>query len=295
MCLGVKDHLEPLAVTANVTQSDNACLDTVVLTLINLYRIYSDTTRNFDETFAQAILVSLEKRWAKADLHCCAPPQPICSVCFARNSPYLSFALLWKFVRDAYQRLFKMNVEPDHDFCAVFVEYLNRTGDWSDEGMSLEYHRAAAAKEFGVKHSKLRNRIHPEKVRKEVLVKTNTLAKLDPPPRRKRAFGDDDGEEVIEALMPTNNHAESVHDPLNFTAIANEMLYIQDLPHPIKLLFHYPPASDSNSASFRALTERWRAGEQGFETELEYHNFPDKHITDRWAPRDLGDITKPAA
>ncbi|KAG5648218.1 hypothetical protein DXG03_006173 [Asterophora parasitica] len=78
--------------------------------------------------------------------------------------------------------------------------------------------------QFGVKHSKLCNRIHPEKVLKEVLVKTNTPAKLGPPPRRKRAFGNDDGEEMIEVLVPTDNPAESARDPLDFTAIANEMV-----------------------------------------------------------------------
>ncbi|KAG5640226.1 hypothetical protein DXG03_009768, partial [Asterophora parasitica] len=252
----VKNHLEPLAIAANITQSDNAHLDTVVLTLINLYQIYSDATCNFDETIAQAVLVSLKKCWAKAD-------QPIfivvlilnpyiCSGCFARNSPYLFFASLWN--------------------------------------------------QFSIKHSKLHNHIHPEKVQKEVLIKTNTLAKLGPPPQCKHAFGDNDGKEMIKVLVPTNNPAKSAHDSLNFTAIMNKMvtdasqeptdalLGLVPAGQPrsapctslttsnpyyltLKLLFHYPSASDSISASFWALIECWRAGKQGFENELEYHNF----------------------
>lgn len=61
----VQRYLEPLAVATNATQSDSACLDVVVLTLVNLFRIFSDPT--LDAAISAAIRASLEKRWCKAD------------------------------------------------------------------------------------------------------------------------------------------------------------------------------------------------------------------------------------
>ena len=47
-------------------QSDHACLDTLLITLANLFRIFSnDHTLNLD--VRRAVLRSLEGRWAKQD------------------------------------------------------------------------------------------------------------------------------------------------------------------------------------------------------------------------------------
>jgi hypothetical protein len=61
----IKIILEPLAIAANITQAPHTHLDHVLLTLGNLYRIYSNL--EFDVEVRTAILASLEKRWAKAD------------------------------------------------------------------------------------------------------------------------------------------------------------------------------------------------------------------------------------
>jgi len=61
----VKIHLEPLAVAANILQSSDTLLDTILLTWGNLYRIYSDPALN-DAVCAQ-VLNSLSKCWLQMD------------------------------------------------------------------------------------------------------------------------------------------------------------------------------------------------------------------------------------
>jgi hypothetical protein len=62
----IKIILEPLAIAANKTQAPHTRLDYVLLTLGNLYCIYSKNLE-FDVEVHTAILASLEKQWAKAD------------------------------------------------------------------------------------------------------------------------------------------------------------------------------------------------------------------------------------
>ena len=55
----VRDHLAPLAAAANTIQSDNCRLDTVLIALANLYRMFSDS--KYDLEIRRSILRSLEK------------------------------------------------------------------------------------------------------------------------------------------------------------------------------------------------------------------------------------------
>ncbi|KAF5368688.1 hypothetical protein D9615_010307 [Tricholomella constricta] len=160
--------------------------------------------------------------------------------------------------------------------------------------------------QFGVKHSKHRNRTHPEKIRKEVLLKTNTLSKFGPPPRRKRTFGDEDGDhfetdsDILAPSQPEASPSINLTDPLHFGTMAREMVAeasrdLTDMaammpptltPTPVtptttqptnndltlKNLFHYPLASDTSSTSFKVLTECWQAGEMGFANERTFHD-----------------------
>ncbi|KAG6917691.1 hypothetical protein DXG01_001461 [Tephrocybe rancida] len=288
----IKDHLEPLAIAANVTQSDNTRLDVIVITLANLYRVFSDSTHGFDESISATVLASLEKRWANADrpifiLAIVLNPY-ICAMFFANDSPFCSFITLWKLVANAYKRLLNTDQEPNHEFCTAFNHYLNRLGDWSDESMSLQYHKDVAIKEdrgvnlitlwrklkpslgddpssapevpqgkralielalhihsatpnsaamerifsqFGVKHSKHRNHMHPEKIRKEVLLKTNTLAQFGPPPRQKCVFGNNDSDDAIDInpgpsqdQSSTRTSPDAAPDLLDFGAMARELV-----------------------------------------------------------------------
>ncbi|CDO69480.1 hypothetical protein BN946_scf184817.g40 [Trametes cinnabarina] len=63
----VKLHLEPLAIAANITQSQDCRLDDVLLTFGFLYQLFNALVEERDNAVRTAVLGSLEKRWAKAD------------------------------------------------------------------------------------------------------------------------------------------------------------------------------------------------------------------------------------
>lgn len=65
----IKQHLEPLAVAANITQSTFCRIDEVLLTFGALTMEYKDLrdNRDGDEVACNAILNSLERRWANTD------------------------------------------------------------------------------------------------------------------------------------------------------------------------------------------------------------------------------------
>jgi hypothetical protein len=109
----VKNHLEPLAVAINISQSAHCRLDQVLLVFGLLHHRYT-TLKNQqpeDERACNAILESLERRWAKADqdvfvaavilnpLHKIAPFAK--SVMFSAAGVYTLLSRLWtRFYKD---------------------------------------------------------------------------------------------------------------------------------------------------------------------------------------------------
>jgi TRAP-type mannitol/chloroaromatic compound transport system permease small subunit len=61
------NHLEPLAIAANITQESDTQLYHVLTTLANLYCIYSNLSLPEDQEVHYEVLASLEKCWAAAD------------------------------------------------------------------------------------------------------------------------------------------------------------------------------------------------------------------------------------
>ncbi|KIK79369.1 hypothetical protein PAXRUDRAFT_161450, partial [Paxillus rubicundulus Ve08.2h10] len=137
-------HLEPLAIATNITQNDFTWLDTVLITLVNLYCQFLNPM--LDGVVCAAVLASLEKHWAKAD-------QPIfilavvlnlyiCASAFAINSPYRTPEKLWELVEMAY--LCSYGIQPNGDFQVAFGQYLCGLGDWTDMKMGLAFWQADA-------------------------------------------------------------------------------------------------------------------------------------------------------
>ncbi|KAL1672232.1 ribonuclease H-like domain-containing protein [Schizophyllum commune] len=142
----VQQHLEPLAIAANVTQSDHARLDTVLLTLANLYRIYCD--ESLDPAIREAVHKSLEKRWKKIDqdifiLAVVFNPY-IRTACFASESPFCRTGTIRQLVIKCYKRIFNTSNEPNTEFRSALSDYLGKVGIWSDESMDLAGHKARA-------------------------------------------------------------------------------------------------------------------------------------------------------
>ncbi|KAJ3899457.1 hypothetical protein F5879DRAFT_810857, partial [Lentinula edodes] len=65
--LEIKNHLEPLAIAANITQSVFSRLDQVLLTFGALFHHFDGLHNPMDKTVRIAVLRSLETRWHKSD------------------------------------------------------------------------------------------------------------------------------------------------------------------------------------------------------------------------------------
>ena len=84
----VHSHLKPLVIAVNTTQANNACLDTVLLTLGQLYHIFLDS--QYEPDVIRTIHESLEKRWKRTDqevfiLAVVLKPY-LCRKCFRSNN-----------------------------------------------------------------------------------------------------------------------------------------------------------------------------------------------------------------
>lgn len=159
-------------------------------------------------------------------------------------------------------------------------------------------------------HTRHRNRLHPDKGRKQVLIKTDTTAEYGTLPRRERKFGAiglDDLDGPSDGSNSASDDTEAEHsnlgDSLNstivdaqseFTVLAQELVdTAEEIPQVggshsannaggaepscqgntllLKHLFIYPQPSDLPNHSLAALMDVWQIGEQGWETELSYH------------------------
>ncbi|TBU22662.1 hypothetical protein BD311DRAFT_742872 [Dichomitus squalens] len=141
-------HLEPLVITTNATQGDHAHLDVVLIMLGNLFYTYCDTIKY---SF--------------------------------KNNPLLIQQNLWSMFKCNYEHMEQRPV--DKKLKVAFMEYLNAVGDISRCNRLIKFalrlflivpNSAMIERvfsRFGTVHTKLRNRLHPEKVRKVVLVKAN--------------------------------------------------------------------------------------------------------------------------
>jgi hypothetical protein len=132
----VKTILEPLAIAANITQAPHTRLDHVLLTLGNLFRIYSNP--ELDNTIRNAILASLEKRWKAAD-------QDVFIVAIFLN-PYIrgrcfnraaiTEANLYNIIARVFERIFLQKA--DINMLKAFTDYARSQGEFSSTNMSLD-------------------------------------------------------------------------------------------------------------------------------------------------------------
>jgi hypothetical protein len=148
---------------------------------------------------------------------------------------------------------------------------------------------------FGAVHTKVRNRMHPEKVRKMTLLKMDIVQTYGPPPRsRKRKFGDDDGtltSSPPDQPTPTNqstsattstetssNNSDSDSDDSipTFSDVVQGLIQDSDSDEPtahppstfrghesrlLKNIFQYPTPSEPSPASLKFMNKYWAKGE----------------------------------
>jgi hypothetical protein len=126
-----------LAVANFITQGSDTGLHHVLLTLGNLYHIYSDS--KLDEAVKNRILGSLEKRWAAADqdvfIAAVVMNPYIRKRWFASGVQALTPSGLLGIVKRVCARIFRE--EPDVEFSEAFMDYLQQREEFSDEWMQL--------------------------------------------------------------------------------------------------------------------------------------------------------------
>ncbi|KAJ7748303.1 ribonuclease H-like domain-containing protein, partial [Mycena maculata] len=140
----IATHIEPLAIASNILQAPTCRLNTVLLCLGNLYRIFG----NFppaDAIVTKIVQASLERHWAKTDQELM-----ILGVFF---NPYirshtfdpdsLSCMDMFHIARRAYERLLRQDADGDVEFMTAFQSYYNNQNHFSAEAMWIEGHRQA--------------------------------------------------------------------------------------------------------------------------------------------------------
>ncbi|KAI0759892.1 hypothetical protein BD413DRAFT_487287 [Trametes elegans] len=123
----VKQHLEPLAIAANTTQSNTCHLNQVVITFGRLFQLFSQLDSSDEEIIKIAVLRSLQMRWDKADqdvflaavilnpfLKCC--PFRALPLLFASAAVHTLLERLWI--------CFYSNTEPPATFYNEVSQYL---------------------------------------------------------------------------------------------------------------------------------------------------------------------------
>ena len=147
----VKTHLEPLAIATNILQSSRTRLDHVLLTLGNLYYVYSSSA--FTSEVRDHMLGRLEFRWGKG-----AKPDHdvfilavilnpyVRATCFNREK--LSGQDIINLTTAVFKRLFLS--APGPSFVAALEQYLEWQGEYSSENMGLDEHLNSALAQHSV-------------------------------------------------------------------------------------------------------------------------------------------------
>lgn len=151
--------------------------------------------------------------------------------------------------------------------------------------------------QFGVIHTKLRNRLDPEKVRKQALVKSDTIAQHGSLRQRKRKFFADSDDESESNHSPSdqltsgpldNSSSEYLSDQHSheFLPVVRDLLEDVESADPdvrhhpdsdnssallLKNLFHYPSAHNGPGTINQLIGFLGRC-EQSFRIEVEFHD-----------------------
>ncbi|KAL6298476.1 ribonuclease H-like domain-containing protein [Sparassis latifolia] len=120
----IRTHLEPLAIATNITQAPHTRLDYVLLTLANLYRIYSSPDTEDQDVFILAVFFNLYTRGR-------------CFDCAA-----LTKNVLTAMAKRAFKRVF--GEDTNNDFVRALGDYSKVQGEFTREVMELDQGKALA-------------------------------------------------------------------------------------------------------------------------------------------------------
>jgi hypothetical protein len=132
-------HLEPLAIATHVTQGASTRLDQILLTLVNLFRIYGSMD-DLESDVRDGIQASLDKRWAKADqdvfiLTVFLNPY-IRAGLFNTSISLFTLAGIYRIMRRVWVHFFRE--EPQYKLHVACMDYYHGELEFADEAMHLE-------------------------------------------------------------------------------------------------------------------------------------------------------------
>ena len=141
-------YLEPLAIAANVVQDSFCRLDQVLLTFGFLLMTYRNDKMKDDPVGRDAIIASMEARWAKCDQQifvCAVLVNP-----FYRTLPFAQIPCFFQpqirvLLTTLYVRFY--GKQPDNLFIDHAFQFFNRTGFFDHLENQLKYKMDMAAKE----------------------------------------------------------------------------------------------------------------------------------------------------
>lgn len=139
---------EPLAISTNILQAPHTRLDHVVVTLGNLYSIFSNfsTTNSELQSLANCVCAQIQKRFASTDQDA--------AIFAVFCNPYLRYSIFSGgslSCQDVYNMGIRLchrfwgDLNPSLEFMNVLFDYAQRKGEWSDEAMNLELYKSGAS------------------------------------------------------------------------------------------------------------------------------------------------------
>ncbi|KAJ7746992.1 ribonuclease H-like domain-containing protein [Mycena metata] len=195
----IATHLEPLAIASNILQAPSCRLDMVLLTLGNLYRIFGNLPAA-DSQVTATVQASLERRWGKTDQELMILFSSIPSFRLLRqdatgdagflesfnsyydNTGLFSDSTMWI---EGSRALYEQNGKPI-DLVAIWRRMDNTKSLRGQAGfvalavriLSILPNSAGPERvfsEFGMIHTKRRNRLNPKKVHNTSLVRADRM------------------------------------------------------------------------------------------------------------------------
>ncbi|KZT18809.1 hypothetical protein NEOLEDRAFT_1152387 [Neolentinus lepideus HHB14362 ss-1] len=154
---------------ANITQANSTQLDVILVTLANLYLIFSSVA--LDSAIHEKVLESLKKCWAKMDQERC---------CFNPCNPVITAGSLWQIIQRQFKRMFDEDL--NSEFEITFTEYVQNIGECCDAGLDLEGKRRCAQEMLDTQLKNGRNGL--------VKLAMRTLSIVPNSATMERSFGD---------------------------------------------------------------------------------------------------------
>jgi len=144
----IKRFLELLAIASNITQTNSARVDIILITFAFLYIHYSKLLNAEDIKACDAILVSIERHWLKTDQDVFIAGvllNPFHKAKPFRVAPFSTLAGLYNLLHHLWKRFY--HEDPPAELYVEYKAYINGTGDFQAMNNFMQGMQKSAEKE----------------------------------------------------------------------------------------------------------------------------------------------------